>query len=227
MNMQEKITFNGIEYKLMGARKYYLSQSKTNEGRRHSKGLHVAIWEFYNKKAVPKDCCVHHIDGNTFNNDIINLECVPIKEHLSAHAKNNLKNPIYVAERLEILNKAREKATEWHRSPAGHEWHLKHSKEIAEKNINKTYKGICLYCGKETISKQPFTMFCNDECGRKYKKKNGKYDYESLCVICGEKFKGTKNNSYAPKRQTCSKTCANRLNYQNRKIKSLQSTSTI
>ena len=227
MEIKERITFNGIEYKLMGARKYYLSQSKTNEGRRHSKGLHVAIWEFNNNKTVPKDHCIHHKDGDNFNNDIANLECMSTKEHLSMHAKRNLQNPVYVAQRNEILNRAREKASDWHRSPAGHEFHLKHSREIAEKNANKTYIGTCLECGKETISKKTNTMFCNDECGRKYKKKSGKYDYEKECVMCGETFKGTKNSSGIPKRQTCSKTCANRLNYKNRELKKLQSTSAI
>ena len=227
MGIQEIITFNGIEYRLMGTRKYYLSQSKDYKGRRNPKGLHVAIWEFYNNDTVNKGYCVHHIDGNSFNNDINNLERISIKEHLSMHAKHNLQNPEYVIQNNKTLNEARGKATEWHRSPAGHEFHIKHSREIAEKNANKTYKGICVECGKETISKQPDTKFCNDSCGKKYRRKQGLYGYEGICIMCGDTFKGFKSESASPQKKTCSKTCANRLNYKNRELKKLQLTSAI
>ena len=75
------IEFNGVAYRLMGTGRYYLSQSNSNQGRKHPRGLHVAIWEFYNKKRVPKDYEIHHKDGNTFNNDISNLECISRIEH--------------------------------------------------------------------------------------------------------------------------------------------------
>ena len=90
MEIQKIITFNGIEYRLMGQGKYYLSQSKSNEGRKYAKGLHVAIWEYYNGKEVPKGYCIHHKDGNTLNNDISNLECIEIREHLSRHALQSM-----------------------------------------------------------------------------------------------------------------------------------------
>lgn len=53
INKPEEVIFNGVTYKLMGAKRYYLSQSKTNDGRKGAKGLHVAIWESYNHKNVP------------------------------------------------------------------------------------------------------------------------------------------------------------------------------
>lgn len=60
----EEVVFNGVAYKLMGAKRYYLSQSRTDAGRKGAKGLHVAIWEFYNHKKVPSGYCIHHKDGN-------------------------------------------------------------------------------------------------------------------------------------------------------------------
>ena len=53
-------------------------------GERHLK--HRYIWELHNGK-IPKGYEVHHIDGNTHNNDISNLTLLSIKEHRSLHAK--------------------------------------------------------------------------------------------------------------------------------------------
>src|SRR3990167_129843 len=76
MEIQKIIEFNRIKYRLMGKGRYYLSQSTTNQGRKNPKGLHVSVWEFHNKKEVPKGFHVHHKDSNTFNNDISKLECL-------------------------------------------------------------------------------------------------------------------------------------------------------
>jgi hypothetical protein len=70
MEIQEVIEFNGIKYRLMGGkRRYYLSQSNTNAGRKRPKGLHVAVYEFYSGEKVQKGFHVHHKDGNCYNND--------------------------------------------------------------------------------------------------------------------------------------------------------------
>ena len=71
MDIKETIIFNGVEYRLLSGGRYYLSQSTTNDGRRHAKSLHVAIWEYYNKKPCPKGYEIHHIDGNCSNTIIL------------------------------------------------------------------------------------------------------------------------------------------------------------
>lgn len=43
LNKPEEVEFNGKIYRLMGAKRYYLSTSTKNEERKHAKGLHVAI----------------------------------------------------------------------------------------------------------------------------------------------------------------------------------------
>jgi len=94
MEIPKVIEFNGKQYGLMGGeRKYYLSKSNTNSGRKNPQGLHVAIWEFYNKRKVPVGYQIHHKDGDTFNNDINNLECLPTGKHLSWHYSKNMENP--------------------------------------------------------------------------------------------------------------------------------------
>lgn len=135
-----EVVFNGVKYRLLSHGKYYLSQSNTNKGRRNAKSLHVAIWEHYNEKPVPKGFNIHHKDGNTFNNDISNLECVNTKEHLSKHGKNNWQNKEFRENGIKQLNSIRDKAKEWHKSKAGLEWHQKikyaYSRPVEQYEIN-------------------------------------------------------------------------------------------
>lgn len=203
MEIQETIEFNGITYKLMGAGKYYLSQSNTNAGRKRAKGLHVAIWEHYNKCKVPKGYCIHHKDGNTFNNNISNLECISRNEHQRMHILERLKNEEYRKTNQINLSKGREKAAEWHKSEAGRKWHSKHSKEIDRTPRNLC---VCKECGKTFYSSYRDTMFCCDGCGDKYRTKILQYD--GICKRCGKPFKYGKPKKSAPDRLFCSRKCA-------------------
>ena len=171
MEIKKTIIFNGKKYCLMGTGKYYLSQSKSNEGRRHAKGLHVAIWEYYNGREVPKGFCIHHKDHNPFNNDIGNLECVPINQHLSKHAKENLENKEFRIRNKKNLDMARSKAIIWHKSKDGREWHSEHAKGKKEKDK----QCICKNCGKSFFAAYRDAMFCSEACGSKYRAKQIEY----------------------------------------------------
>ena len=103
-----------------------------------AKQLHKAVWEYYNKKEVPKGYHIHHIDFNCLNNDISNLVCMEAKEHLSLHAKRNLSTSEKREKNKKQLDEARKKASEWHRSPEGIAWHREHAKKSILKN--KKYK---------------------------------------------------------------------------------------
>jgi hypothetical protein len=65
------------------------------------------IWETHFGK-IPKDennrsYEIHHKDGNRFNNDISNLECLSIQEHYDIHyAQGDLPACIYIASRMNI-----------------------------------------------------------------------------------------------------------------------------
>ncbi len=39
---------------------------------------------------IPKGFVLHHIDGNPGNDNILNLQCVPFKQHYLIHKKINL-----------------------------------------------------------------------------------------------------------------------------------------
>jgi len=47
---------------------------------------HRYIWEKYYNKKIPKDCYIHHKDGNPQNNNIENLTLVKITEHFNVEA---------------------------------------------------------------------------------------------------------------------------------------------
>ena len=64
---------------------YIISSSK--EGNR-GKSLHRLIYEDH-YGLIPKGMQIHHIDGDTTNNDISNLEMVSISEHNKIHKIGN------------------------------------------------------------------------------------------------------------------------------------------
>lgn len=165
--MEREIVFNGITYRLMGAGKYYLSQSTTNAGRVGAKGLHVAIWEYYSGKVVPPGHCVHHKDGNTFNNDFDNLECVEVKNHASEHSKRNLESEEYREKNRKSLIVAQEKAREWHGSEGGREWHRAHTACSLAKAWAFREGRNCLVCGKPYVAKTTRAKYCCNSCQQK------------------------------------------------------------
>ena len=196
MEIQKVVMFNGEKYILLGKkRKYYLSWATTRKEKKRAKGLHVAIWEFYNKKEVPKGWVVHHKDGNTLNNDISNLECLPACEHYKIPKRIN---ELSVREHLA---KIRPLATLWHKSEEGKIWHKKHALEIARNLKYKTLK--CIVCGKEFQSKYSNAKFCSGACGQKQGRQSGRWNEERKCIICGKSFI---TNKYQ-KVKTCSKSC--------------------
>lgn len=215
MEKQDIIIFNGIEYKLMGAGKYYLSQSRSNEGRKKAKGLHVAIWEYYNKKTVPEGYHVHHKDENTFNNDISNLELIKKGKHLGEHSKKWHEDNKEKSNKM--MDEAREKASEWHGSEEGRKWHSEQSKKVWANK--KMYLKICEFCKKEY--KTPFsdTKYCSQKCCTSASIERNKYDYKGICIVCGKEFTATRLSKTRPKRKTCSRLCQNRSIANGKKLK--------
>jgi len=209
MEIQETIIFNGIEYKLMGAKKYYLSQTKINSQRKGAKGLHCAIWEFNNKMAIPKGHCIHHKDGNTFNNNIENLECIETKLHLSEHSKNNFKNEEYRNNAIKTLRDNSDKAAEWHRSEAGLKWHSENSRNC----IRKVKNLVCANCGKDFLSVMSDSKCCSVKCGDHLRREINKVSYIGKCNYCGKEFIAAKRDKSKPDNKFCSPSCTTSNRY--------------
>ena len=162
----EIIEFEGVEYRRMGGkRRYYLSQSTSNEGRKRAKGLHVAIWESNHGRPVPPGHDVHHVDGDTFNFSVGNLECLEKLAHQKLPKRFDRE-----ANRL-FLQKIRPKASEWHRSAEGRKWHSAHAfKSIVgcvkpkgdERRVIEVRR--CEWCGKEFEARHWRRKFCKPSC---------------------------------------------------------------
>jgi hypothetical protein len=178
---------------------YYLS-SAVIEGYKRRVRLHVYIWEKLNGK-IPKGYHVHHIDGNTQNNEPENLVLLSVSEHRKVHAETmpeSRKEKI----RENLLEKAVPASKEWHKSKEGHEWHVKHGIETMEAREQRTY--ICSYCGKEFSTTHIYgekeNTFCSNNCKSAFRRKSGVDDIEKTCECCGGIYKGNKyqKSRYCP-----------------------------
>src|SRR3989338_1828721 len=190
MELQKIIEFNRIKYRLMGKGRYYLSQSTTNQGRKNPKGLHVSVWEFHNKKEVPKGFHVHHKDSNTFNNDISNLECLSSHDHHRIPSKRDMEKVRANLERIRPL------AAKWHRSPEGKKWHIEKCRK-QWKNPRK-FECLCKSCGKQFSAFNSDSRICSTKC---------EYELRKIirrCVVCGKDFKTIRYR----KSKSCSFLCA-------------------
>jgi hypothetical protein len=162
----ETIEFNGTIYRRMGGRRrYYLSQSNSNAGRKRAKGLHVAVWEFYSGLTVPCGHEVHHKDGNTFNFLFDNLDCLTKSKHRRLPKQNTWEGL------TDHLDRIRSLATNWHRSPEGREWHRKNAVTSLRKpgaakpfSLVEAKAGTCMWCGGEMMFKQSRRIFCSMKC---------------------------------------------------------------
>lgn len=201
--MDRVIEFNGVKYALVSGGRYYMSVSTTNAGRKRAKGLHVAVWEYYNGREVPKGYHVHHKDGNTLNNDISNLELIEAHLHISSHSKANFSDDGYRERNKVQLSEARKKASEWHKSEDGRKRHSEVAKAI---DTTPTNEQICEFCGRRFKSYRLKAKFCSDSCGEKYRRRLN--SFTGTCLQCGKEFSYGKAKASIPDRMFCCRSCA-------------------
>jgi len=213
----ESIEWNGEKYYRypQSKRDKYFHRRKQTNLKRIRIYLHQETWEHYNG-TIPKGYHIHHIDGDTRNNSIENLECLTPKEHVNKHPM--------VGDRLEKqllhLDKIRILAKVWHNSDEGKEHCAKISKEFRDspkgkgfhKRIAKlSYKNFkpieknCEQCGVKYMTKTHgnSNRFCSKSCVSKHRKLSGIDDIISICALCGNEFK---KNKYVNKKY-CSNDC--------------------
>lgn len=172
---------------------YYLSTRKVGNRRVR---LHVYVWSFYNGD-VPKGYQIHHKDEDKSNNDISNLDCLTLHDHLSYHSSSEANIRIL----REYHDACIEASKGWHRSDAGHDWHMKHYEEFKDR-LHEKVEIECQYCGKKFISVKNSKFCCSAH--RAYaRRKSGADNIEAICVMCGKPFV---KNKYE-KTRTCGKEC--------------------
>jgi len=81
-HVSEPTWFRGKRY--VCGRNHYIMVIWYEDGVRFNHYEHRLVWEFYHGP-IPPGYVVHHIDGDTQNNVIGNLRCMPKPEHRSGH----------------------------------------------------------------------------------------------------------------------------------------------
>jgi hypothetical protein len=130
--IKERIVYKGKKYnrypesKRAQLRNYYWRHDKWKEP---PFALHRQIW-IDNFGDIPKGYIVHHKDGNTFNNNIENLQLLLNADHVKLLWTKEKR--LWAKENIKV---AQEAAKKWHGSKEGRKWHVKHySESLGKKN---------------------------------------------------------------------------------------------
>ena len=123
---EDGLEIDGLWFARSGKNAYYWHKRAD----KRTVSLHKYVWEKHNGP-VPAGYVVHHIDHDTRNNEIGNLELVNGTEHSRYHLQKRIDEG--TIDVTASLGKAREAAKHWHRSPEGREWHRQHAYRIIHK----------------------------------------------------------------------------------------------
>lgn len=185
--------FDGTRYYLCGL--YF---------QRKGKRLHRAVWEYHNGQ-IPKGAHVHHILHDRSNNQIENLALRPTKQHCSHHAKQH--------DKTNWAKAMHQGAAAWHGSPEGIEWHRQHYEKHSgaalqrARDRERSIERFCQQCGKSFTAAHRTARFCSRKCNEKWRRDNGLYDVQRICVVCGVAFTTNKHQMA----KTCSPACAGKM----------------
>lgn len=200
--------YDGYKFRKDPRTGYFLSTKRVPQFGRRIR-LHVYVWT-KERGPVPQGYQIHHIDENKDHNDIGNLALLSPGEHMHWHG-THLSKERQELRRKNILENGIPAAVAWHKSAAGHEWHMEHYEEMKDK-FHQKVKGKCAVCGKEFIG-TPHQKFCSNKCKSAYRRKSGVDDVKRICVVCGKEFNV---NRYST-RKTCSEACRDKHRAQVRK----------
>jgi len=200
--MEKFLLLNGVKYYLTSNKKYYYADEKV-DGIRVRRSYHRTLYETYHNIKIPPKYHIHHVDGNTHNNSIENLEMILGHTHLSEHVKERWQDPEYKANGLIHLDIQREKTKVWHRSEQGRVVHSEIGKKSWESR--PMYKKTCGYCSKEFETPFPTrTKLCSHNCNQNMRYKLRLDFVKRECVVCQSVFETRKNEPT----KTCSQTCS-------------------
>lgn len=192
--------FDGLKFRRDKKTGYYLN-AKTH------KRLHVYVWEYYNG-SVPDGYEIHHIDFDKNNNDISNLALLTRTEHMQLHSnswsKERYDKQIRILKEIVVP-----KASEWHKSKDGREWHKKHYNDMKDK-LHTQANFTCMMCGKSfTAQVTQHNKFCSNACKSHYRRESGVDNEVRECECCKKEFT---TNKYS-KARTCSRPCRSKLRW--------------
>lgn len=204
MAEREQIVWNGVKFYRYpdavspGARTYFTAAPVR---------LHRAVWEFHNGP-VPHGHHIHHVDGDTANNDIANLECVPAGQHESDHWSPERRERA----RARMRDIVRPAADAWHRSPDGIAWHREHGRRVFSQREPQPY--VCEQCAAEfATTKLGHVRFCSNACRSAWRRAAGLDDVDRVCGWCGAGYRANKHS----KSKACSIACGRKLAWAKRR----------
>lgn len=189
--------YNGHRFTRDERTGYYLSSHKIGERRIR---LHIYVYQCERGRDIPEGWSIHHIDGNKNHNDINNLACIPQYYHASYHSKKYVE--VHKEEMIQQMNEIRNKASKWHGSEEGREWHKQHYEKM-KANLYQMHDFKCLFCGKEFQSTRVGSKFCCNAHKTRYRNSLGLDNETRKCIVCGKTFSVNKYQST----KTCSKEC--------------------
>jgi predicted nucleic acid-binding Zn ribbon protein len=168
--------------------------------------LHRDIWrDNHPGEEIPAGWHVHHDDEDPFNNEPSNLVLLSPAEHSEVHPGDQSWEEENL---LDHLDRIRPLAAEWHRSEAGHDWHVEHGKATWETR-QRFAPRPCEVCGTDFEPWWPAAKWCSDRCQNRARAKNPKYLETVTCPVCGSEFQRDK---YHPgRKRTCSRKCGAQL----------------
>ena len=200
------VLYRGIKY--VWIKRYY--KRMRNFSKKDPCNLHRRVWMDHFGE-IPENCHIHHVDGNTKNNNITNLQCLPAFIHLSRAAKTNrwLKS----VENKAHLASIRDKCSAWHKSEEGKGWHSRAMKNSWVKRKKTSVK--CVECGKEYEASFPSrAKYCHQNCRENARKKSGIENENRVCVVCKKYFV---INKYC-RTKTCCRSCSDSMKQENARL---------
>lgn len=191
------VIYRGVVFSIQGGCRYFQSYDKKLQERL----LHRYVW-LIEKGEIEKGHHIHHIDGNLLNNNISNLQSIASHIHQSNHMKIRYMDKKYSNKNNKVLESARIKASKWHRSDKGKEFHKKLSKQSWVKR--KPHNKNCIKCGNIYQTFFPNrSSFCSNKCSQAYNSKVKRHKRQ--CERCDTDFYVS-----APSKKTrfCSCSCS-------------------
>lgn len=198
--MVERIEWNGYRYRRYPESKH-LSDARyfrrTYNG--GSSFLHRDMWEHHHGP-IPEGMEIHHVNGDTTDNRLENLQCLSSREHSAKH-------PVWGGrrdEQREHLERIRPKAAAWHSTAEGAELHKRLARKLREGWEPRQKK--CEHCAGDFATRTVghHDRFCSNACKSAWRRASGVDDEGRDCACCGAQFTANRFS----KTRFCSRACA-------------------